>query len=83
MCESRGSRPGLPVPNKLHSFCERKTTLNHIKCLLGNSSDGEVQGRSVVPCPETQCHRRESAHLIPGSELWLAGSANMTEKLTI
>ena len=45
VCESRGSRPGLPVPNKPRGFCERKTTLNQIKCLLGNSSDGEVQGR--------------------------------------
>ena len=28
LCESRGGRPGLPVPNKPHGFCGRKATLN-------------------------------------------------------
>ena len=28
LCESRGGRPGLPIPNKPHGFCGRKTTLN-------------------------------------------------------
>ena len=28
LCESRGGRPGLPVPNKPHSLCGRKATLN-------------------------------------------------------
>ena len=26
-CESRGGRPGLPVPNKAAGFCGRKVTL--------------------------------------------------------
>ena len=28
LCGSRGSRPGLPVPNKPDGFCGRKATLN-------------------------------------------------------
>ena len=28
LCESRGGRPGLPVPNKPDGFCGRKATLN-------------------------------------------------------
>ena len=28
LCESRGGRTGLPVPNKPYGFCGRKGTLN-------------------------------------------------------
>ena len=28
LCESRGSRPGLPIPNKPQGFCGRKATLS-------------------------------------------------------
>ena len=28
-CESRGGRPGLPVPNKPYDLCGRKATLNY------------------------------------------------------
>ena len=28
MCESRGGRPGLPVPNGPYGLCGRKATLN-------------------------------------------------------
>ena len=28
LCEGRGGRPGLTVPNSLHGLCERKATLN-------------------------------------------------------
>ena len=27
LCESRGGRPGLPVPNSPYGFCGRKATL--------------------------------------------------------
>ena len=33
LCESRGGRPGLPVPNKPDGFCERKATLKQSKPL--------------------------------------------------
>ena len=28
LCENRGGRPGLPVPNKPYGFCGRKAALN-------------------------------------------------------
>ena len=28
LCESRGDRPGLPVPNSPYGFCGREATLN-------------------------------------------------------
>ena len=28
LCESRGGRPGLPVPNEPYDFCGREATLN-------------------------------------------------------
>ena len=28
LCESRGGRPGLPVPNNPYGLCGRKATLN-------------------------------------------------------
>ena len=28
LCESRGGRPGFPVPNSLYGLCGRNTTLN-------------------------------------------------------
>ena len=42
LCESRGGRPGLPVPNSPYGLCSRKTPLNLIKncvrSLTGNWS---------------------------------------------
>ena len=31
LCESRGGRPGLPVPNTPYGLCGRKATLNERK----------------------------------------------------
>ena len=30
LCESRGGRPGLPVPNSLYGLCGRKATLEDV-----------------------------------------------------
>ena len=38
VCESRGGRPGLPVPNKPDGFCGRKATLKRKRTLLFNDS---------------------------------------------
>ena len=35
LCESRGGRPGLPVPNSPHSLCGRETTLSELKQQTG------------------------------------------------
>ena len=35
LCERRGGRPGLPVPNSSYDLCGRKATLNfNCKCVL-------------------------------------------------
>ena len=31
LCESRGSRPGLPVPNSPYGLCGRRTVLTSLK----------------------------------------------------
>ena len=31
LCESRGGRPGLPVPNKSYVFCGRKATFEDVE----------------------------------------------------
>ena len=33
LCEIRGGRPGLPVPNSLYGLCGRKATMNVNFCL--------------------------------------------------
>ena len=45
LCESRGGRPGLPVPDSPYGFCGRKATLNlnsdfrsYVKAVLGYPS---------------------------------------------
>ena len=48
VCESRGGRPGLPVPNTSNSLCGRKVTLN----LLRRKSSGAepvCEGRGGRP----------------------------------
>ena len=41
MCESRGGRSGLPVPNKSHGFCGRKETMNYVKDRAQERSRGD------------------------------------------
>ena len=40
LCESRDSRPGLPVPNSPYGLCGRKATLNLKSHKLCESPDG-------------------------------------------
>ena len=53
LCDSRGGRPGLPVPDKPYGFCGRKATLNHLnQCasVVVRSSDGDIdKNRRVCP----------------------------------
>jgi len=39
LCESRGGRPGLPVPNSPYGLCGRKATLNDCSELLPKELD--------------------------------------------
>ena len=51
LCESRGGRPGLPVPNKLDGFCGRKAALkfNETPALLSlGKRQGEHAGQRIL-----------------------------------
>ena len=47
LCESRGGRPGLPVPKSPYGFCGRKTTLNP-KSLRFRTAKGVGKGKVGV-----------------------------------
>ena len=49
VCESRGGRPGLPVPNKPDGFCGRKATLNSV--LRAQELCESRGGRPGLPVP--------------------------------
>ena len=44
MCESRGGRPGFPVPNSPYGLCGRTATLTELN---GGRSSGQVVFRRV------------------------------------
>ena len=45
LCESRGGRPGILVPNSLYGLCGRKGTLNlNMNCIFGLFSAMIVDG---------------------------------------
>ena len=47
LCESRGGRPGLPVPNSAYGLCGRKATLNMNFCRICIEFDsGKISGRA-------------------------------------
>ena len=47
LCENRGGRPGLPVPNSPYGLCERKATLKNRAQKLCESQSG----RPGLPVP--------------------------------
>ena len=49
LCESRGGRPGLPVPNSPYGLCGRKATLNERTSEL-NISVKKIEV-AVLYCP--------------------------------
>ena len=63
LCESRGGRPGLAVPNSPYGLCGRKATLN---LNLGQSvraqelceSRGGISGLAVPNSPYGLCGRK-------------------------
>ena len=55
MCESRGARAGLTVPNKPYGFCARKATWQAKEVVLGfkkikSKCTGCTSGGVYVPC---------------------------------
>ena len=58
LCESRGGRPGLPVPNKPYGLCERKATLNQltrIEMFRAQELCEGPGGRPGLPVPNKPC----------------------------
>ena len=49
MCESRGGRPGLPVPNRAYGLCGRKATLNSSIDLRAQGMCESRGGRPGLP----------------------------------
>ena len=54
LCESRGGRPGIPVPKKPDGFCGRKATLKR-----GKKKKKKIQtkkyGRHALTCSHDKC----------------------------
>ena len=60
-CDSRGGRPGLPVPNSPYGLCGRKTTLNELTRLRAQElceSRGGRPGFPVHNSPYGLCGRK-------------------------
>ena len=55
VCDSRGGRPGLPVPNSRYGFCGRKTASEEAEeevCSQPTDDDDELM-LNVLRCHET------------------------------
>ena len=69
MCEGRGGRPGLPVPNSLYGLCERKATSNSNHqndfCIMMSSDECRfnvlltVKDKVTRQSPQTTTTKRE------------------------
>ena len=68
LCESRGGRPGLPVPNTPDGFCGRKATLNYTAAHFTGNRDAVFEscfGRPLliwavaVVCLSLTCRRQQ------------------------
>ena len=59
LCENRGARPGLPVPNSPYGLCGRKATLNDEPTLLASLSGTFLQRKDVV----NQCLEFDANHV--------------------
>ena len=65
MCESRGGRPGLPVPNNPYGLCGRKATLslNSLSLVRSQELCESRGGRPGLPVPNSPyglCGRKAS-----------------------
>ena len=58
LCESRGGRPGLPVPNSPCGLCGRKSALNRHRTQKLCESRGGRPGLPVPNNPYVRCGRK-------------------------
>ena len=64
LCESRGGRPGLPVPNKPYGVSGRKATLNYtVRAQELCESRGGRPGLPVPNSPYGLCGRKATLNL--------------------
>ena len=81
LCESRGGRPGLSVPNTPYGFCGRKATLSSEQQTGRRREDGRKKGReegrergrTTQEAPLTYNHQRELEALLDGLAVDLVG----------
>ena len=69
LCESRGGRPGLPVPNSHYALCGCKATLNlqHDRAQELGESRGGRPGLPVPNIPYGLCGRKETLNSSSGT----------------
>ena len=53
LCESRGGRPGLPVPNSPYDLCGRKARFEKVKCIKAQELCESRGGRPGPPAPNS------------------------------
>ena len=53
LCERRGGRPGLPVPNSPYGLCGRKATLNEQLVDRAQEQCENRGGRPGLPAPNS------------------------------
>ena len=62
LCESRGGRPGFPVPNSPYGLCGREATLKNRTQELCESRGGRP-GFPVPNSPQGLCGRKATVNL--------------------
>ena len=68
LCESRGGRPGLPVPNSPYGLCGRKATVNLSSAALAPGTHACRKGLELQRGPAGQSDSLEPAvNTIKGS----------------
>ena len=53
LCESRGGRPGLPIPNSPYGLCGRNARLEKVKCIKAQELCESRGGRPGPPAPNS------------------------------
>ena len=74
LCESRGGRPGLPVPNKPDGICRRKATLKQTNSICGQTGGpgatrrGWLKTQKAQQSPTVRRSRLQPSRLGPATE---------------
>ena len=63
LCESRGGRPGLPVPNSPYGLCGRTATLNLNLNQMATSTFTHLLSSDLSPLCSTANNKKKNTHL--------------------